>query len=187
MVKIPLYLELIRSLYRALSNRAKVLYPVAHHNFNFFWLCLHRWERHSWKCWQRHESIRHGTIRFFLSVALRIRSSFKGFLHCGTKVLGVVQSTKCFVLKWETACRFFTCVVRNFFYLDTDFIDNLFRVPMLPFSQTYLFRSKRYPRVLIKWNCFIKTGLNTIFIVSVVITASSVTKMISHEYKLHVL
>ena len=65
---------------------------------------------------------------------LRIRRSFKRFLHCGSKVLGIVQSTKCFVLKWETACRLFTCVVRSFLYLDTDFVDILFRVP-----QSYLF------------------------------------------------
>ena len=30
---------------------------------------------------------------------LRTRSSFKQFLYCGSKVLGVVQSTKCVVLK----------------------------------------------------------------------------------------
>ena len=50
----------------------------------------------------------------------------------------VVQSTKCFVLKWETACRSSTCVVRSFFfYLDTDVVDNLFRVPLC-----YLFRRR---------------------------------------------
>ena len=119
--------------YDSLLNRAKVLYPVPHHSFNFFWYCLHRWEGHSWKCWQRHESIWQGTIRFFLSAALWIRSSFKRFLHCSFKVLGVVLSTKCFVLKWETACRFSTCVIRSFLYLDTDFVDILFRVPVLPF------------------------------------------------------
>ena len=31
--------------------------------------CLHRWERHSWECWQSHESIWHGTIRLFVNVA----------------------------------------------------------------------------------------------------------------------
>ena len=44
-------------------------------------------------------------------------------------------------MTWETACRFSTCVVRSFLYLDTDFVDILVRVPQpLPFSQTYLFR-----------------------------------------------
>ena len=50
----------------------------------------------------------HGTIRLFVSVAhsVRTRSSFKRLLYCGCKVLGVVQSTKCFVLKWETSVGF---------------------------------------------------------------------------------
>ena len=56
-VKIPLYLGWFAS-YSSLSNRAKVLYPVPHHNINFYWHCLH------------------GAIRFFLSVAVRIRHSF---------------------------------------------------------------------------------------------------------------
>ena len=134
---------------------------------------LHQWERHSWECWQRHESIWHGTIRLLFRKCspLRTRSSFKRFLYCGSKVLGVVQSTKCVMLKWETARRFSTCVVRGFFYLDRDFVDILFRVP-----QCYLFRRRTlfaYFKSLIriskgfkKWNCricFSKTGLNTGF------------------------
>ena len=135
--------------------------------------CLHRWERHSWECWQRRESIWHGTIRLLFSECspLRTRSSFKRFLYCGSKVLGVVQRTKCFVLKWETACRFSSCVVRRFFfYLDTDFVSILFRVP-----QSYLFRRRtsfaffksliKISKGFKKWNCpncFSKTGLNTI-------------------------
>ena len=58
--------------------------------------CFHQWERHSVECWQRHESIWHGTIRLLFrecSSPLRTRSSFKRFLYCGSKVLGVVQST----------------------------------------------------------------------------------------------
>ena len=105
--------------------------------------CLHRWKRHSWEWWQRLESIWNGTIRLLFRECspLRIRSSFKRFLYCGSKVLGVVQSTKCVVLKWETACRFSTYVVRSFFYLDIGFFRHpLLRPAMLPFSQTYLIR-----------------------------------------------
>ena len=94
-----------------------------YHNFIFFCHCLHRWERHSWECWQRHESIWHRTtVSEWVSECslLGIRSSFKRFLHCGSKVLGVVHSSKCFVLKWETGCRVSTCVVGSFLYLDTD-------------------------------------------------------------------
>ena len=135
--------------------------------------CLHQWERDSVECWQRHESIWHGTIRLLFRecIPLRTRSSFKRFLYCGSKVLGVVQSTKCVVLKWETVCTFSTCVVRSFFYLDVDFVDILFRVP-----QCYLFCRRTlfaYFKSLIKiskgfkkWNfpyCFSKTGLNTRF------------------------
>ena len=101
--------------------------------------CLERWERHSRECWQRRESILHGTIRLLFRECspLRIRSSFKRFLYCGSKVLGVVQSTKCFVLKWETACKFSTGVVKSFFYHDADFFDILFRFPLC-----YLFRRR---------------------------------------------
>ena len=112
--------------------------------------------RHSWECWQRHESIWHGTIRLLFRECrpLGTRSSFKRFLYCGSKVLGVVQSTKCVVLKWETVCRSSTYVVRSFFYLDIGFFRHpLLRPAMLPFSQTYLIRifqkpHRRYPRVL---------------------------------------
>ena len=43
------------------------------------------------------------------------------------------------MLKWETACRFSTCVVRSFLYIDTDFVDILFLVP-----QCYLFRRRTF-------------------------------------------
>ena len=133
--------------------------------------CLHRWERHSWECWQRHESIWHRTIRLLFRECSppRTRSSFKRFLYCGSKVLRVVQSTKCFMLKWETAGRFSACVVRSCLYLDADFVDILFHFP-----QCYLFRRRTflaYFKSLIKisqgfkkWNCrncSRKTGLNT--------------------------
>ena len=136
---------------------------------NSITVCTDGRSRHSWECWQRHESIWHGTIRLLFRecIPLRTRSSFKRFLYCGSKVLGVVQSTKCVVLKWETACRFSTCVVRSFFYLDIDFVDILFRV-----TQCYLFRRRTlfaYFKSLIKiskgfkkWNCrncFRKTKL----------------------------
>ena len=103
---------------------------------------------------------------------LRIRSSFKRFPHCGSKVLGVVQSSKCFVLKWKTACGFSTCVVRIFLYHDFAYVKSVIKI------------SKGYK----KWNCFSKTGLNTSLIVSIVIrTATSVTEMISLKCKFHVL
>ena len=112
---------------------------------------------------------------------------FKRFLHCGSTVLGVK-------FKWETGCRVSICVVRRFLYLDTDFVNIFFRVPVLPFFflQTYLFRA--YFKSLIKiskgfnkWTCFRKIGLNTILIVSIIRTATSVTTMIFRKYKLHVL
>ena len=101
---------------------------------------------------------------------------FKLFLHCGSKVLGVK-------FKWETACRLSICVVRRFLNLDTDFVNILFRVPVLPFFYRYIKISKGFN----KWTCFRKIGLNTILIVSIVRTATSVTTMIFRKYKLHVL
>ena len=118
--------------------------------------CLHQWERHSWECWQRHESIWHGTIRLLFRecIPLRTRSSFKRFLYCGSKVLGLVQSTKCVVLKWETACRFSTYVVRSFFYPDIGFFStsssascNVTFFADIPYSRISK-ASWRYPRVL---------------------------------------
>ena len=78
-------------------------------------------------------------------------------------------------MKRETACRFSTCVVRSFLYLDTDFVDILVRVP-----QCYLFCRRTffaYFKSVIKiskagfkkWNCFGKTGSNTSLIVSIII------------------
>ena len=133
---------------------------------------LERVESCSWECWQRYDSIWHGTIRLFVSVAHFELVLFRRFLCCGFKVLGVVQSNKCFMLKWETAWRLSTCAVRIFSHFDTDFVDVLFRVP-----QCYLFRRRTffaYFKSLIKklskdfkkWNfgnCFRKTGLNTSF------------------------
>ena len=60
------------------------------------------------------------------------------------------------------------------------------------FSQTYLFRAYFKSVIKIskgfnKWTCFRKTGLNTILIVSIVRTATSVTTMIFRKYKVHVL
>ena len=111
---------------------------------------------------------------------------FKLLLHCGSKVLAVK-------FKWETACRLSICVVRRFLNLDTDFVNILFRVPVLPFFlQTYLFRAYFKSVIKIskgfnKWTCFRKIGLNTILIVSIIRTATSVTTMIFRKYKLHVL
>ena len=133
--------------------------------------CLHRWERHSWECWQ---SIWHGTIRLLFRdcSSLRTRSSFKRFLYCGSKVLGVVQSTKCVVLKWETACRFSTCVVRRFFLPRYRFcLHPLPRPAMLPFSHrctllAYFKSLIKISKGFKKWNCrncFRKTGLNSSF------------------------
>ena len=96
-----------------------------YHNFIFFCHCLHRWERQLRVLTKVWKYLTRNNCTFRECSALRIRSSFKRFLHCGSKVLGAVQSTKCFVLKWETACRVSTCVVRSFLYLDTDFVDIL--------------------------------------------------------------
>ena len=125
---------------------------------------------------------------------LRIRSSFKRFLHCGSKVLGVVKSPKCFVLKWETWCRFSTCVVSSFFCTSIQTLRHFttFRVP-----QCYLFRRRTFfayfksvikiSKGFKKWNCFRKINLKTSLIVSIVRTATSVTKIIFRKYKFLVL
>ena len=118
---------------------------------------------------------------------LRIRSSFKRFLHCRSKVLRVVQRTKCFALNWETTCRFSTCDIRILLYLDLYFFIEI----LLPFSQTYLlayFKSViKISKGFKKWSCFRKTGLNKSLIVSTVRTATSIRKMISRKYKFHAL
>ena len=65
----------------------------ARKNLNSITVCTNGIERHSWEWWQRPESIWHGTIRLSFrecSSPLRTRSSFKRFLYCGSKVLGVV-------------------------------------------------------------------------------------------------
>ena len=166
---IPLYLELIRFLKLVFKQLESYLPSPAHHNFIFFCHCLHLWERHSWEC----------SVTKAWKYLTRDNSTFREWAHFELVVLlsdsftvwfqsmGVVQSTKCSVLKWETPS-------------------------ILPFSQTYLceyFESVilRYPLRVLKWNCFRKTGLNTRLIVSLVRTATSLTKMISRKYKLHVL
>ena len=40
-----------------------------------------------------------GQFDFYFVGLLRTRSSFKRFFYCGSKVLGVVQGTKCVMLK----------------------------------------------------------------------------------------
>ena len=147
------------------------------------------------ECWQSHESIWHGTIRLFVSVAhfeLLVLLS-DSFTVVPKSWAYVVRSTKCFVLKWETACTFSTCVVSSFLYLDTNFVDILFLVP-----QCYLFRRRNffaYFKTLIKIskgfkkrncrNCFRKTGFYELFFLlkkfSIVRTPTSVTKMISRK------
>ena len=86
----------------------------------------------------------HGTIRLFVSVA-----HFKPVVllsDCfGSKVLGVVQNAKCFVLKWETSVGFPPAlIVTSSLYLDTGFVDILFRVP-----QCYLFRRRTFLAVTV--------------------------------------
>ena len=96
-----------------------------------------------------------------------------------------------FCVEVRNQSRLSTCVVRSLLYLETDFVDILFRVPecylTLPFSQTYFFRVFQKPHQDIqgfkKWNrqnCFRKTGLNTTFSshwkVSIVRTPTSVKK-----------
>ena len=45
-----------------------------------------------------------------------------------------------FCVEVRNQCRLSTCIVRSFLYLDTDFVDILFRVP-----QCYLFRVFQKP------------------------------------------
>ena len=118
--------------------------------------------RDSWEWWL-FVSVAHFEFVVLLSDSLTVAP---------IKVLGVVQSSKCFVLKWKTACGFSTCVVRIFLYHDFAYVKSVTKI------------SKGYK----KWNCFSKTGLNTSLIVSIVIrTATSVTEMISLKCKFHVL
>ena len=68
--------------------------------------CLHRWERHSWECWQKHDMTRDNStfasVAYFELVVL--------LSDCFTVVpkswAYIVQSTKCFVLKRETRVGF---------------------------------------------------------------------------------
>ena len=62
-------------------------------------------------------------------------------------------------MKWETACRFSTCFVKSFLFLETDFVDILVSVP-----QCYLFRRRTFfacfksviklSKGFKKWSCF---------------------------------
>ena len=127
---------------------------------------------------------------------LRIRRSFKQFLHCGSKVFGIVQSTKYFVLKWETACF---CTFRrtlstsSFASLNVTFFLRFWNTQWA-FEIKYLFQKRiAYFKSVIKifngfkkWNCFRTSSLNTSLMASIVRTATSVTKIISREYKFHV-
>ena len=110
--------------------------------------CLHRWKRHSWEYWQRHESIRHGTIWLFVSVAhfelvVLLSHSFTVIAKSWAKFKALN------VLCWSEKPR--VCFPPAFtltevFCTDfTDFADILFRVSMLPFSQTYLLRLVQKP------------------------------------------
>ena len=98
--------------------------------------------RDSWEWWL-FVSVAHFEFVVLLSDSLTVAP---------IKVLGVVQSSKCFVLKWKTACGFSTCVVRIFLYHDFAYVKSVTKI------------SKGYK----KWNCFSKTGLNTSSIVSIV-------------------
>ena len=90
--------------------------------------CLHRWERQLRLLTEARKHLTQDNSTFCECYPLRIPSSFKRFFRCVSKVLGLVQSTKCFVLKWKIASRFSTCVVRSFLHLDTDLsVDILFR------------------------------------------------------------
>ena len=91
--------------------------------------CLHRWERQLRLLTEVWKHLTQDNSTFCECYPLRIPSSFKRFFRCVFKVLGLVQSAKCFVLKWEIASRFSTRVVKSFLRLDTDFVDIHFRVP----------------------------------------------------------
>ena len=58
---------------------------------------MHQWERHSWECWQRDESIWHGTIRLLFPECSPFRTDVvhlsDSLIYCGSKILGVVQGT----------------------------------------------------------------------------------------------
>ena len=91
-------------------------------------------------------------------------------------------------MKWETACRFSTCVVRSFLYLDTHFVCILnvaFFADVLFFA--YFKSVIKISKGFKKWNCFRKTGLTTSVKVWIVGTETSVTKGIFRKYKFHVL
>ena len=127
---------------------------------------------------------------------LRILRSFKRFRHCGSKVLGIVQSTKCFVFKWETACFCIliqTLSTSSFASLNVTFFLRFWNT-QCAFEIKYLFQKRiAYFKSVIKiskgfkkWNCFRKSSLNTSLIVSIARTAKSDTKIISRKYKFHV-
>ena len=145
-----------------LNNKPRSLFL----EFNW-WInnCLHRWERYSWECWQRHDMTRDNST-FRECSPLRARSSFKRLLYCGSKVLGVVQSTKCFVLKWETSVGFPLALSEVFFCTSIQIL-SIFSFASLNATFFAYFKSLiKISKGFKKWNCrncFRKTGLNTTF------------------------
>ena len=120
---------------------------------------------------------------------LWIRRSFERFLHCGSKVFGIVQSTKCFVLKWETACfctLIHTLSISYFASLNVTFFLRFWNKILISKAHCVFQSVIKIFNGLKKWNCFRTSSLNTGLMVSLVRTATSVTKIISREYKFHV-
>ena len=109
--------------------------------------CLHRWERRSWECWQRHDMTRdNSTFRecspthFELVVLLS---------DCFMWMQSLGRSTKCFVLKWETSVGFPPA---------TFFADVLF----FAYFKSLIKISKGFKKQNCR-NCFRKTGWNKSF------------------------
>ena len=182
-VKIPLCPEMIRFLSQTL--RSKILYLVhPHPNFIFFCLCLHRWERYV-------ESANKGMNVFDMGQFdfswIRIRISFKQFLDFALFSKSWVQFKALNVLCWMVSekprVRFPPALWKVCIQpLSTSSFASL-SVTFLAYFKIVMKISKGFR----KWTCFRKIGLNTSLIVSIVTTETSVTKVMSHKYKFHVL
>ena len=118
----------------------------------------------------------------------RIRSYFERFFDSISKVLGVVQRTKC-CAEWSEKPRVgFPPALQEVFCTS---IQTLSTSPFASLNITFfagipfhLFQKRhkaKIPKGFRKWNCFRETGLNTGLIVSIVGTEISVTKVISRK------
>ena len=76
-----------------------------YHNFVFFCHCLHRWKRQLRVLTKVWKYLTRNNCTFRECSPLLIRSSFKRFRHCGSKVLGAVQFKALNVLCWSEKPR----------------------------------------------------------------------------------